>query len=268
MPRTLGAAVAALWLLFAVPEKALGQPSCDAAITAAERDAALPSGLLAAIAGRESGRPERVGGALTPWPWTINAEGSGRFFPTEEDAIQAVRDLEMRGVRSIDVGCLQVNLLHHPHAFASLAQAFDPAANAAYAARYLTALFAETGDWLAAAGAYHSHTPALGTPYRHAVLALWIGGGFPRGQPPVPRPFAPLPLAGNTRDAIGAQAVARLIASTPNCVGAASRAGAWAPPARVANCGGSPFASVSSLRRALADGEVADQEFVAYPSKF
>ena len=254
--RTIAVAIGALWMLPAVPATALGQPFCEAAIAAAERGAALPPGLLAAIADRESGRPEWAGGGRTPWPWTINAEGRGRFFPSKEDAIQAVRDLSMRGVRSIDVGCLQVNLLYHPHAFASLAEAFDPAANAAYAARYLTALFAETGDWLAAAAAYHSHTPALGAPYRRAVLALWAGGVLPRGMlpAPVPRPFAPLPLAENPGDAVDAQTVARLIASTPNCVGAAPRAGSWALPARVADCAGSPFSSVRSLRRLTAGG--------------
>ena len=39
-----------------------------------------------------------------------------------------------QGARSIDVGCMQVNLLHHADAFASLEQAFDPVANARYAA--------------------------------------------------------------------------------------------------------------------------------------
>lgn len=251
----IGAAIGALLLLLAMPATTLGQPFCETAIAAAERSAALPPGLLAAIASRESSRPEPLGGGRTPWPWTINAEGIGRFFASKEDAIRAVHDLSRRGVRSIDVGCLQVNLLHHPHAFASLAEAFDPTANAAYAARYLTALFFETGNWLAAAAAYHSHTPALAAPYRQAVLALWAGGLFPRGvPPPAPRPFAPLPLAGNTGAVVNAQAVARLIAATPHCVGAASHADSWAPPTREANCVGSPFSSVPSLRRVSAGG--------------
>ena len=43
-------------------------------------------------------------------------------------------------MRSIDIGCAQVNLMHHPDAFASLEQAFDPMANADYAARFLKQL--------------------------------------------------------------------------------------------------------------------------------
>ncbi len=262
--RAMGAVITALWLLLVAPAPARSQPDCDTAIFTAERDAALPSGLLAAIAIRESGRPG-PGGVLAPWPWTINAEGNGRFFATENEAIEAVQALEMRGVRSIDVGCLQVNLRHHAHAFASLAQAFDPAANAAYAARYLTALFAETGDWLAAAAAYHSRTPALGAPYRQAVLALWTGGWPQRRGRSVLQPFAPLPLAGAAEEGVGADALTRLIAATPNCVAAGPSAGAWALPMRAPGCGGSPFASVSSLRRALASAAAPSGEFPPPP---
>jgi hypothetical protein len=74
---------------------------------------------------------------------------------------------------SIDVGCMQVNLMHHPEAFASLDDAFDPSHNAAYAGRFLTALFAGLGDWGTAIAAYHSRTPGVGEPYRDQVVATW-----------------------------------------------------------------------------------------------
>ena len=43
---------------------------------------------------------------------------------------------------------------------------FDPLANARYAARFLTDLYAETGDWSRAAGAYHSRTKEFSDRYR------------------------------------------------------------------------------------------------------
>ena len=52
----------------------------------------------------------------------------------------AVRAMQANGVRSIDVGCGQINLMYHPDAFPNLELAFDPQANAAYAARFLKAL--------------------------------------------------------------------------------------------------------------------------------
>ncbi|HJO71542.1 MAG: hypothetical protein QF450_07035 [Rhodospirillales bacterium] len=63
-----------------------------------------------------------------------------------------MRRLSARGVRNIDVGCMQVNLLYHKDAFATLEEAFEPASNAAYAARFLKDLYATSGSWSAAAG--------------------------------------------------------------------------------------------------------------------
>jgi hypothetical protein len=146
---------------------------CRAAIARAELDAQIPAGLLQAIGRVESGRRNPETGTAGPWPWTINAEGRGHFFPDKAAAIAAVRELQGRGVRVIDVGCMQVNLHHHPRAFASLEEAFDPVANARYAAQFLTQLHAARNDWITAAGHYHSHTPDLAQAYRARVQAAW-----------------------------------------------------------------------------------------------
>lgn len=146
---------------------------CRAAIARAERDTQIPAGLLQAIGRVESGRRNPETGTSGPWPWTINAEGRGHFFPDKAAAIAAVRELQGRGVRVIDVGCMQVNLHHHPRAFASLEEAFDPVSNARYAAQFLTQLQAARGDWMTAAGHYHSHTPDLAQAYRARVEAAW-----------------------------------------------------------------------------------------------
>jgi hypothetical protein len=66
-----------------------------------------------------------------------------------------------------------VNLLHHPQAFPSLDAAFDPVANAGYAARFLGALHAATGSWPLAAAAYHSRTPERGYAYARKVMVTW-----------------------------------------------------------------------------------------------
>jgi hypothetical protein len=152
----------------------LEQPGlqCRQAIGMAERAHAIPAHLLAAIGRVESGRRDPVTGGQHPWPWTINAEGEGHFFDTKAQAIAFVTALQARGVRSIDVGCMQVNLMHHPDAFISLEQAFDPRANADYAARFLRQLFGQTNDWAKATGQYHSATPELAEPYQQQVMAV------------------------------------------------------------------------------------------------
>jgi hypothetical protein len=167
------------WIVMIGVPAALAAPdrtpaaACRAAIAAAEASRHIPDEFLSAIARVESGRPDPLTGALLPWPWTINAEGTGSYFASKEEAIAAVRGLQARGVRSIDVGCLQVNLQQHPDAFASLDLAFDPTANAQFAAGFLIELFGQTHSWPRAAASYHSQTPTLGSAYQRRVLAEW-----------------------------------------------------------------------------------------------
>ena len=157
---------------------------CQTAIAAAEAGAGVPAGLMHAIGAMESGRRDKSG-RVVAWPWTINAEGAGSYFATKGEAIAAVLALQARGIRSIDVGCMQVNLMHHSAAFPTLNDAFDPAANARYAASFLQRLLAQTGSWPAATAGYHSLTPEHGEPYARKVLAIWRGAG---GVPPVAAP--------------------------------------------------------------------------------
>jgi hypothetical protein len=145
---------------------------CQDAIEVAARTTLVPSRLMAAIGLVETGRPDPASGTLHPWPWAINAEGKGFYFNSKSEAIAAVMTLQADGVRSIDVGCMQVNLQQHPNAFATLDEAFDPKRNANYAGRFLEQLFRRSGDWIIAAGWYHSTTPDLAADYAKRVTAL------------------------------------------------------------------------------------------------
>ena len=168
---------------------------CAAEAAASERTYGIPAALLHAISIVESGRYDSNSRAVIAWPWTVMAEGQGRYLPTKAEAIAEVRRLKARGVQNIDVGCMQVNLRYHPDAFADLEQAFDPAANVAYAARFLKGLYGATGHWPTAASYYHSQTPSLAAVYRERLMKVWNGSGAdtrlasaqpPRGINPVP----------------------------------------------------------------------------------
>ncbi|MGI4955202.1 MAG: transglycosylase SLT domain-containing protein [Janthinobacterium lividum] len=172
-------AILALHGAVAAPAPEPDRAACGTAIDAAERTARTAPGLLAAIGVVESGRTDLRTGARRPWPWTINAEGVGTYFPSKTAAITAVQALQARGVQSVDVGCMQVNLMHHPQAFRTLEDAFDPRINAAYAARFLNSLRARTADWPAAAAAYHSFTPERGAQYARLIAAVWSGAPVP-----------------------------------------------------------------------------------------
>ena len=156
--------------------RAASANDCEEAGRAAEQRFALPSGLLVAIGRIESGRWDATHGRSIPWPWTVDFEGQGRLFNTRAEAVRTTRDALQTGLRNIDVGCYQINLLRHPFAFADLDQAFDAQANAEYAARFLAALHERLGTWPAAVAAYHSADPQLGGPYRQRVYATWSGG--------------------------------------------------------------------------------------------
>jgi hypothetical protein len=156
--------------------------ACEAAGAAAERAAGLPANLLISIGMVESGRADPLSGAVQPWPWTVNADGQGRYFDNKADAEAFVRLALSSGAQDVDVGCFQVSLESHPEAFATLDDAFDPVENANYAAAFLTQLKAQTGSWDAAIADYHSDVPDLGLPYEREVLAAWHGvGSVPAG---------------------------------------------------------------------------------------
>lgn len=168
-----------------IPE---GNP-CAAAIRRIEAGAALPPGLLTAVAASESGRYDADRHGVVPWPWTVNSQGDGRYFATAAEAIAHVDALRRSGRRNIDVGCMQINLMHHPDAFASLEEAFEPARNVAYGAGFLQQLRDETQSWSRAVERYHTADPERGRAYREKVYARW------QAAPPEPDPAPAPPLA-------------------------------------------------------------------------
>jgi len=167
-----------LLALACAPARAAEEPwgACQRAISAAEADAGLPRGLLLAIARVESGRPQ-PGGGVAPWPFAINAGGEGRFPESRDAAIAEVEALRDGGLRSVDVGCMQVNLFHHPDAFPDLEAAFDPPRNVAYAVRFLRELRQRTGSWAEAVAQYHSAEPGRGLAYHARVRIARVRAG-------------------------------------------------------------------------------------------
>ena len=173
-----------LGLLWALPAQA-GRPAPEAAESldssavcarlteAAEAALELPPHLLGAIAKVESGRWDPARRARVAWPWTVMAEGRGRYLPSKAAAVAEVRALQAKGVRNIDVGCMQVNLMYHGQRFADLEAALDPVQNVAYAATFLVSLHQDLGSWTRAIGRYHSATPRYSGRYRLKVFRAW-----------------------------------------------------------------------------------------------
>jgi len=141
-----------------------------------ERIDNIPGGYLRAITVVETGRWDDARKASFAWPWTVTAEGEGKYYPTKAAAIRAVRDLRDRGLTNIDIGCMQINLRYHGDAFDSLAEGFEPSRNIAYAAEFLHRLREREISWARAVQFYHSSIPEHQRRYyrkiRHTLSAL------------------------------------------------------------------------------------------------
>ena len=147
---------------------------CAKAVADVEARLGIPTKLLSAIALAESGRWDAKQRKSVSCPWTIYSEGHPHYPATKKSAIAAVRSMMSRGVKNIDVGCLQVNLYYHPKAFDSLEQAFDPQTNATYAGQLLSRLQNTHRSWSRAIAFYHSATRKFALPYLRRVQQLWM----------------------------------------------------------------------------------------------
>ena len=166
---------------------------CLAAAVQAAKETGVPQTVLLAVMLVETGRNGR------PWPWTINLAGQGHWLDSAEAAHDLAEEALENGTASVDLGCFQLNYRWHGAAFASLADMLDPAQNAAYAAGYLAQHHARTGDWAAAAAAYHSATPEIAARYRtrfETTLAGLAGEPVPdaRAGDPVEKPSNGFPF--------------------------------------------------------------------------
>ena len=142
---------------------------CQIAVDEAQEEFGIKENLLQTIASVESGRWNAKAGRRVAWPWTIHANGKGKYFKTKAEAVAAVQALQAKGIRNIDVGCMQINLKYHGKAFSSLDEAFDPKKNAAYSAQFLRKLYKRNENWKKTAMQYHSKNRRRGINYKNRL---------------------------------------------------------------------------------------------------
>lgn len=161
--------------------------SCDQAAAVVAQETGVPLDVLLALTRAETGRAGEQG--LTPWPWAVNQAGQGYWFDTQAEAEQFVEAQLAFGYSNLDVGCFQLNHRWHGAAFPDLQTMFDPVENARYAAGFLSEKYQQTGDWVAAAGAYHSGTEEYAVRYIDRFSEILSGlsavqmAGLPQAGP-------------------------------------------------------------------------------------
>jgi len=185
-----------LFLAFSAPGAEARPELCEDAARRAAMETGVPADVLLAISLTETGRAHQ--GRMRPWPWAANIDGQGYWFDGPDAAMAFAREQLSRGRRSFDLGCFQINWRWHGEHFSSPQTLLDPLASARYAARFLTGLHAELGNWEAAAGAYHSRTPHLADRYRtrFARFRQGLAGGHmaPQLAAAAPLPDRPAPV--------------------------------------------------------------------------
>lgn len=154
--------------------------TCLAAAYEAAESSGVPVKVLLALTLTETGRA--VDGKLQAWPWALNEGGNGLWFETGAEALDYLYAAVTSGTTNIDIGCFQLNYHWHGPNFPSLQAMMDPAANADYAARLVARHFDETGDWLVAAGAFHSKTPDVAERYLARFAPILESLGDPEAE--------------------------------------------------------------------------------------
>ena len=147
---------------------------CMEATQKFEKKYQIKEHLLTTISSVETGRWNEQKQQSIAWPWTINDQGKGRFFASKAEAVREVKRLQAKGIKSIDVGCMQINLYYHADAFDSVEDALDPQKNVEYAAQFLKKLHKrKKGDWIKAAMAYHSSIPLKAKRYKNKLASAY-----------------------------------------------------------------------------------------------
>lgn len=168
--------VAALFICNASTAEAAARKTslCEREMARAARQYGVPLGILYAVGLTETGRR----GAL--YPYALGAEGQTVFARNIDDAIANFEAMRHKGIKLIDLGCMQINHYYHGDQFASVRAMFDPARNVDYAARFLKELKQREGSWTMAVARYNAgpnNQPAQKRYICHIVSHL-VSSGF------------------------------------------------------------------------------------------
>lgn len=134
----------------------------------------IPIGILYAVGLAETGHKNSL------QPFAMNIGGKAVFMPSAAAALARFQQEQARGVKLIDLGCMQINYHFHASAFPSVMAMLDPASNVDYAARFLKRLRGREGSWTMAVARYHAgpdNDPAQRR-YVCRVIGNMVAAGF------------------------------------------------------------------------------------------
>ncbi len=134
----------------------------------------LPASLLYAVALTESGQSRLSEDQLRPWPWTLNVNGKGQYFPSRKAAWRALQQALDSDQHSVDIGLMQVNWRYHQQALGSPWQALEPYHNLRVGASILKGCHVTKLNWQESVGCYHApNNLPRAQKYSQRVTAYW-----------------------------------------------------------------------------------------------
>ncbi|WP_108817543.1 transglycosylase SLT domain-containing protein [Pseudovibrio sp. Alg231-02] len=184
MKRTLKIfAAASICSLIALSAQAAGKKKairlCERQMQEAAQQYNVPLGILYAVGLTETGRKNSL------HPYALNIAGKAYFADSATEALAAIKRSRNRGVKLIDVGCMQINIYYHLSKFSDLRAMLDPSQNVAYAARFLSELKRREKSWTMAVARYHAgpnNNPAQKR-YVCRVIKNIVASGYGRWTP-------------------------------------------------------------------------------------
>lgn len=147
---------------------------CEREMRAAANEFGIPLGVLYAVGMTESGGKKGL------QPLAMNIAGKPYVASSLADALARFDTERARGVKLIDLGCMQINHHYHGERFASVTEMFDPHKNVQYAARFLNELHGRHDTWTMAVARYHAgpnNNPAQ-KQYVCLVIGNMVRSGF------------------------------------------------------------------------------------------
>lgn len=133
-------------------------------IEVVERKYDIPAGLLSSIAKIES--------ALNPL--AMNIDGRAVTSGSQKQVVELANKTLAAGLTNIDLGVMQLNYRWHGKNFTSVEQMLEPESNINYAAKLLSSLKTEHGNWQTATRYYHSKSLKHHKSYSRKVIIAWL----------------------------------------------------------------------------------------------
>ena len=157
-----------MWLS---PPAAAGD--CEREIDRSALRHGVPAEVLHAVGQTETGRGDGLR------PNALNIAGQSHYDLSTQQALKLFSEARRRGIKLIDIGCMQINHHYHKQHFSSVSEMLDPQRNVDYAARFLKQLYAEERNWTMAVARYHAGKKNFKAQKRYvcAVIGKLVAAG-------------------------------------------------------------------------------------------